>query len=182
LEGEVVVAILTSLMASHPTATLGGSTSGSDESAQVSQPETAALPSATDEPRRRTQGMEVDMNRFHAALRKVRHELRDARRGAVASGREEDDFELCEEDSLLRDSLVLLEVERTILDERLSAENALSKVLEERVRLARLLAGDPAIREVAALGRAFRRVVETLSAQGVEESFPNGRSSTSSAR
>ena len=179
---EVVVAILTALMASHPTATLGGSPSESPDSTQANQSGEAQSRAASGEPRRRAQGMEVEMNRFHAALREVRHDLRDARRGAVASGTEEDELAFSEEDSLLRDSLVLLEVERTILDDRLSAENALSKVLEERVRLARLLAGDPAIREVAVLGRAFRRVVEALLAQGVEESFPNGRSSTSSPR
>ena len=126
--------------------------------------------------------MEVEMNRFHAALREVRHELRDARRGALANGSEVTEVTLCEEDSLLRDSLVLLEVERTILDERLSAENALSKVLDERTRLARLLAGDPAIREVASLGRAFRRVVGALLTQSVGEHFPGEGSFTTSTR
>jgi hypothetical protein len=100
----------------------------------------------------------------------------------MASGTEEEEVALCEEDSLLRDSLVLLEVERTILDERLSAENALSKVLEERTRLARLLAGDPAIREVASLGRAFRRVAGALLTQSAEEYFPGEGSPTTSTR
>jgi len=102
------------------------------------------------------------MNRFHGALRDVRHALRDARRGAVCEGAEEDDKALSEEDALLRDSLVLLEVERTILDERLHVEHALSKVLEERRRLARLIEGDLPSREVVSLERAFLRVVGAL--------------------
>lgn len=169
---EVFVAILTAAMESHPAATLGDKKAERQPSARADQAER----------RRRAQGMEVDMNRFHAALRVVRHELRDARRGAAAAQAEEEEVALAEEDSLLRDSLVLLEVERTIIDERLRAESALSKVLEERVRLARLLAGDPAIREVAALGRAFRRVQVALEAQASEPSFPDGRSSKYSAR
>lgn len=179
---EVVAAILTSLMTSHPAATFGGSSSGGPDSAQLAQAGGAPVSATTEEVRRRPQGMEVEMNRFHAALREVRHELRDARRGAMASGTAGEEVALCEEDSLLRDSLVLLEVERTILDERLSAENALSKVLEERTRLARLLAGDPAIREVASLGRAFRRVVGALLTQSVGEYFPAEGSSTTSTR
>jgi len=169
-------------MTSHPAATFGGSSSGGPDSAQLAQAGGAPVSATTEEVRRRPQGMEVEMNRFHAALREVRHELRDARRGAMASGTAGEEVALCEEDSLLRDSLVLLEVERTILDERLSAENALSKVLEERTRLARLLAGDPAIREVASLGRAFRRVVGALLTQSVGEYFPAEGSSTTSTR
>jgi len=126
--------------------------------------------------------MEDQMNRFHAALREVRHDLRDARRGAAAGEAERLEETLKDEDSLLRNSLVLLEVERTILDERLPAEHALSKVLEERTRLARLLAGDPATREVASLGRAFQRVRDALAAQCGSEHFPKGRSSPSHTR
>lgn len=102
------------------------------------------------------------MNRFHAALRDVRHELRDERRGALSTGAAERDEELQLEDVLLRDSLVLLEVERTILDERLPAEDALSKVLEERRRLARLVSGASTSEEVASLERAFHRVDRAL--------------------
>ena len=159
LVGRVSVAILTSAMDVQPTATLGDTSEEVVSAAQTAHEEGRS----THAHRRRTQGMEVDMNRFHAALREVRHELRDARRGAAARGEGAEEAALGDEDSLLRDSLVLLEVERTILDERLRAESALAKVLEERVRLARLLAGDPALQEVAALGRAFRRVVDVLS-------------------
>jgi len=117
----------------------------------------------------RHQRVEEEMNRFHGALRSARHELRDARRGATCVGAEEIEAALSEEDALLRDSLVLLEVERTILDERRLTEDALTKVLDERLRLARLVGGEPAMAESAHLARAFERVSGALAkARGAE--------------
>ena len=69
--------------------------------------------------------VEEEMNRFHGALRRARHELRDARRGLMGPEAEAAHVALGEEDAILRDSLLLLEVERTILDERWPTEDAL---------------------------------------------------------
>jgi phosphoenolpyruvate-protein kinase (PTS system EI component) len=135
----------------------------------------------------RHQGVEEEMNRFHGALRRARHELRDDRRGlqAVGQGLEQGaDAEanctaINEEDALLRDSLVLLEVERTILDERWPTEEALEKVLEERRRLARLVGGEAASLEIACLERAFARVVTSLASRFYAKKFPdNGKADT----
>jgi hypothetical protein len=103
------------------------------------------------------------MNRFHGALRDVRHALRDARRGALCRRESQMERDLSEEDGVLRDSLVLLEIERTILDERMSVERALAKILEERRRLARLVRDEPSMdSDIRALARAFERVGRAL--------------------
>lgn len=180
--GEGAPAILTPEMASHPVATPGDSSSEALDAGRAVELQ-GPRGQAGSAPRQ--QGMEVEMNRFHSALREVRHELRDARRGAVCVEAEEVDDALHAEDVLLRDSLVLLEVERTILDERLPAEHALSKVLEERRRLARLVGGDPTSpTEVASLMRAFSRVIRALDldAGADERDFPDARSTPPSAR
>ena len=117
------------------------------------------------------------MNRFHGALRRARHELRDARRGLSGPAAEAVNVALGEEDALLRDSLVLLEVERTILDERWPTEEALKKVLDERRRLARLVIGDSALLEIAHLERAFERVNCALTLRSSVKIVPkNGKS------
>jgi hypothetical protein len=122
-------------------------------------------------------GVEEEMNRFHGALRRARHELRDARRGLSGPAAEAAQVALGEEDALLRDSLVLLEVERTILDERWPTEEALEKVLDERRRLARLVIGDSAFLEIAHLERAFERVGCALTLSSSAKIIPkNGKS------
>lgn len=124
---------------------------------------------------------EREMNRFHGALRDVRHALRDARRGALCRLESQMERDLSEEDGVLRDSLVLLEIERTILDERMSVERALAKILEERRRLARLVRDEPSMAsDIRALARAFERVGRALggSALGGEDdgsTFPEPR-------
>ena len=124
----------------------------------------------------RHHGVEEEMNRFHGALRRARHELRDARRGLSGPAAEAVHVALGEEDALLRDSLVLLEVERTILDERWPTEEALKKVLDERRRLARLVIGDSALLEIAHLERAFERVSCALTLRGSVKIVPkNGK-------
>ena len=139
----------------------------------------------------RHQGVEEEMNRFHGALRRARHELRDDRRGLQAvdqglghgldqdSEAEANCTAINEEDALLRDSLVLLEVERTFLDERWPTEEALEKVLEERRRLARLVGGEAASLEIACLERAFERVVSSLASRFHGKKVPdNGKGDT----
>jgi hypothetical protein len=135
----------------------------------------------------RHQGVEEEMNRFHGALRRARHELRDDRRGLQAIDQgldqgaeaESNCTAINEEDGLLRDSLVLLEVERTILDERWPTEEALEKVLEERRRLARLVGGEAASLEIACLERAFERVVTSLASRSHGKKLPdNGKGDT----
>ena len=160
----MALVILTPEMTSHPATTSGDSPAEdlnparSMERGDTRGQGAAALAL-------RQQEMEVELNRFHGALREVRHELRDARRSAMCAAAKEIEDALREEDALLRDSLVLLEVERTILDERLPAEHALSKVLDERWRLARLVGGESTSPPgVASLVRAFRRVTEALGA------------------
>jgi phosphoenolpyruvate-protein kinase (PTS system EI component) len=124
----------------------------------------------------RHQGVEEEMNRFHGALRRARHELRDARRGLLGPDAEDLHRMFGEEDALLRDSLVLLEVERTILDERWSTEEALKKVLDERRRLARLVGERLALLEIACLERAFERVVCALELRSSPRALPeNGK-------
>lgn len=122
----------------------------------------------------RHHGVEEEMNRFHGALRRARHELRDARRGLRGPDAEATHAALGEEDAILRDSLLLLEVERTILDERWPTEEALRKVLDERRRLARLVGGGSALLEIARLEHVFDRVACALelrsSARGIPES------------
>ena len=126
----------------------------------------------------RHHGVEEEMNRFHGSLRRARHELRDARRGLCGPNAEAEHFALSEEDALLRDSLLLLEVERTILDERWPTEDALGKVLDERRRLARLVSGDSALLEIAGLERAFLRVARALELRSSARFVPkNGTSS-----
>ena len=112
------------------------------------------------------------MNRFHGALRRARHELRDARRGLMGPEAEAAHVALGEEDAILRDSLLLLEVERTILDERWPTEDALDKVLDERRRLARLVGGSSAELEVASLERAFELVTRALGLRSSRKNFP----------
>ena len=125
----------------------------------------------------RQHGVEEEMNRFHGALRRARHDLRDARRGLSGPNAEALQRALGEEDALLRDSLVLLEVERTILDERWPTEDALQKVLDERCRLARLIGGDSASLEIAHLELAFERVGRLLALMGSAKGVPkNGTS------
>jgi len=112
------------------------------------------------------------MNRFHGALRRARHELRDARRGLSGPDAEAANAALGEEDAILRDSLLLLEVERTILDERWPTEEALGKVLDERRRLARLVGGDSALLEIARLEHAFERVACALELRSSTKALP----------
>jgi len=120
----------------------------------------------------RHHGVEEEMNRFHGALRRARHELRDARRGLMGPEAEAAHVALGEEDAILRDSLLLLEVERTILDERWPTEDALDKVLDERRRLARLVGGSSAELEVASLERAFELVTGALGLRSSRKNFP----------
>ena len=120
----------------------------------------------------RHQGVEEEMNRFHGALRRARHELRDVRRGLMGPEAEAAHAALGEEDAILRDSLLLLEVERTILDERWLTEDALGKVLDERRRLARLVEGGSAELEIASLERAFGLVVRALGLRNSRRGFP----------
>lgn len=125
----------------------------------------------------------MELNRFHGALREVRHELRDALRGAISAGAGVVNEALREEDALLRDSLVLLEVERTIVDERLPAGQALLKVLEERRRLRRLVDdGASAAPAFASMECAFRRVARALGGGSEERNFPEARRPKPSAR